>query len=137
MLLIIIDLDPDLNFLRNILIFAGKHGLCKKKHYCVNFLQKAKNSLASCPRGKPQTKFYSGPGSFPAPVTSRITNFSPVRPEGASDFTSRRLRMDLAQLLKGRSKNVQKCEAIYLQGLIYALVPCTHIFSVNVPLKRH
>jgi hypothetical protein len=42
------------------------------------------------PPGRPPTHVVSGPGSIPVPVAHRRTNFSPIRAEGASDFTSRR-----------------------------------------------
>jgi hypothetical protein len=58
-----------------------------------------------CPRGKPQTQFFSGPRSFPVPLARRRTSFSPVRAEDASYFISRRRRINSSQLLKGRSEN--------------------------------
>jgi hypothetical protein len=39
------------------------------------------------------------------PVARRRTNFSHIRSEGASNFTSRRRRMNKSQLWKGRSEN--------------------------------
>jgi hypothetical protein len=57
---------------------------------CLLKMRKAKKWRAYSPRGKPQAQFASGPGSFPVPVANRRTNFSPMRAEGASDFTSRR-----------------------------------------------
>jgi hypothetical protein len=45
---------------------------------------------------------FLGPGSFPVLVARCRTNFSPVRAEGASDFTSR--RADQKKLLKVRSE---------------------------------
>jgi hypothetical protein len=91
---------------------GGRPQITRKNRFASFYLplllgsrSEAKNLRTYCPLGPPNNQFSSRPGSFPDPVAIRRTNFSPVRAEDGSDFTSMRRRMISSLFLKGWSEN--------------------------------
>jgi hypothetical protein len=75
----------------------------------------SKKWRAYCHRGRPPTQFPSGPGRFPVPVDRRWINFSPIRTEGASDFTSEEAKDEPVSAFKGAIRTISKDSAVHLK----------------------